>query len=144
MTSDTECTFCLVSPQGSSLTIQFWSKFSNQRLLHFLSVNIVKPDSTFNPPRNRDPVLDIYIDYLTKYPLEEVANNQDKIEDNLTRAQWNGIKELRNNQNLVIKKGDKGGACVVMDSEFYHKKVFELVNDKNTYQELNGNIDKKK
>ena len=30
-----------------------------------------------------------------------------------------------------------------MDSEFYHKKVFELVNDKNTYQELNGNIDKK-
>ena len=107
------------------------------------SIDIVKPDSTFNPPRNRDPVLDTYIDCLTKYPLEEVANNQDKIEDNLTRAQWNGIKELRNNQNLVIKKGDKGGACVVMDSEFYHKKMFELVNDKNTYQELNGNIDKK-
>ena len=72
-----------------------------------------------------------------------MANNQDKIKDNLTRAQWNGIKELRNNQNLVIKKGDKGGACVVMDSEFYHKKLFELVNDRNTYQELNGNIDKK-
>ena len=97
----------------------------------------------FNPPRNRDLVLDIYIDYLTKYQLEEVAINQDKTEDNLTRAQWNGIKELRNNQNLVIKKGDKGGACVVMDSEFYHRKMFELVNNKNTYQELNGNIDKK-
>ena len=27
--------------QGSSLPIQFWSKFSNQRLLHFLSVNSV-------------------------------------------------------------------------------------------------------
>ena len=30
-----------------------------------------------------------------------------------------------------------------MDSEFYHKKMFELVNDKNTYQELNGKVDKK-
>ena len=59
------------------------------------SIDIVKPDSTINPPRNRDPVLNIYIDYLTNYPLEEVANNQNKIEDNLTRAQWNGIKELR-------------------------------------------------
>ena len=107
------------------------------------STDIVKPDSTFNPPRNRDLVLDIYIDYLTKYQLEEVTINEDKTEDNLTRAQWNGIKELRNNQNLVIKKGDKGGACVVMGSEFYHRKMFELVNNKNTYQELNGNIDKK-
>ena len=37
------------------------------------SIDNVKPESTFTPPKNRDPVPDTYTDFLTKYPLEELA-----------------------------------------------------------------------
>ena len=92
------------------------------------SIDIVKPESTFTPPKNRVPVLDTYTDFLTKYPLEELAEKQSRVKDNLTKAEWNGIKELKNNSNIVIKESDKGGACVIMDAEVYDKK--NVGNDK--------------
>ena len=107
------------------------------------SIDIVKPESTFTPPKNRDPVLDTYTDFLTTYPLEELAEKQSVVKDNLTKAEWNGINELKNNSNIVIKESDKGGACVIMDAEFYDKKMSEMTNDENTYKKLDNNIDKK-
>ena len=35
--------------------------------------SLVKPESTFTPYQQRDTILDTYIDFLIKYPLEEMA-----------------------------------------------------------------------
>ena len=35
---------------------------------------------------------------------------------NLTKLEWMGTKNLKNEKNLVVKENDKGGACVTMDS----------------------------
>ena len=78
---------------------KFWCKL---RLIEYFSdrqetesIDIVKPKSTFTLSKNRYPVLDTYTDFLTKYPLEELAEKQSIVKDNLTKAEWNGIKEFK-------------------------------------------------
>ena len=38
--------------------------------------------------------------------------------------------QLKNDKNLVIKEGDKGGACVIMDKNYYKEKILSLLSDK--------------
>ena len=47
--------------------------------------SLVKPESTFCPNRNRDLILDTYIDFLLKYPLEEKVKQIEKVRYNLTK-----------------------------------------------------------
>ena len=44
---------------------------------------------------------------------------------------------------MIIKESDKGGSCIVMDSQYYKEKMMEELSDTSTYQELENNIDKK-
>ena len=104
---------------------------------------MVKNPSKFNPPTHRDLVLDTYIDYLTKYPLEEILENQARPKFNLNKEEWSAIIQLKKDNNLVIKEGDKGGACVIMDSDYYKDEITAILNDQMTYKEIgNANIEK--
>ena len=89
--------------------------------------SLVKNPSNFNPPTHRDLVLDTYVDYLTKYPLEEISENQGRHKFNLNKEEWNAIIQLKNDNSLVIKEGDKGGACVIMESDYYKDKMMLLL-----------------
>ena len=106
---------------------------------------MVKSPSNFNPPAHRDLILDTFIDYLTKYPLEEITDGKkNKPNFNLSKEQWNAIMLLKKDNRLTIEEGDKGGACVIMDSDYYKEKIMELLNDDTTYKEINNeNIEKK-
>ena len=48
---------------------------------------------------------------------------------------------LKNDQRFVVKQSDKFGACVILDSKFYNKKMLAISNDKDTYKKLVENID---
>ena len=102
--------------------------------------SLVAPESTFTPYQQRDTILGTNIDVLIKYPLEEMAQKQEKAKDNLNKAQWNGILNLKKDKTLVIKESDKGGACVIMNESFYHDKILEMLNDRETCKELDKNI----
>ena len=43
--------------------------------------------------------------------------------DNLTIQERNALQDLQNNRDIVIKKADKGGSWVVMDTDFYRDKL---------------------
>ena len=105
--------------------------------------SIVKPESKFSPNRNRDIILDTYIDFLLKYPLEEKTEEIKKKPNNLNKKEWDGLQMINNDKDLVIKQSDKGGACVVMDADFYLSKMLEILSDGNTYKLLGQNIDNK-
>ena len=62
--------------------------------------------------------------------------NSNSIPNNLTKGEKQALKRLKNNENIVILPADKGRVTVVMDKKDYHDKMNELVNDKQTYQEL--------
>ena len=86
--------------------------------------------------------MDTYIYFLLKYPLEEKAKQIENVRYNLTKLEWIGIKNVQKNNDLVIKESDKGGACVVMDARFYCSKMQQILEDTDTYKELDTNIDK--
>ena len=57
-------------------------------------------------------------------------------DNNLTKDENQALKRLKYDENIVILPADKGRVTVVMEKENYHDKMSELVNDKQTYQEL--------
>ena len=103
--------------------------------------SLAKNKSNFCPPRNTNITLDNYIDFLTKYPLEELLS-KDTIRSNLTREEQNALKELKDDSEIIIFEADKGGAVVVMDRAYYADKMFEMLNDSETYDEIPSNTDK--
>ena len=106
----------------------------NQSTDNNFDPSLVKNPSNFNPPAHRDLVLDTYIDYLTKYPLEETLENQVRPKFNLNKEEWSAIIKLKKDNSLVIKEGDKGGACVIMDSNYYKDEITLLLSDQMTYR----------
>lgn len=45
-------------------------------------------------------------------------------------------KSLKNNNNLHITKADKSNALVILDKEDYNGKIYDLLNDRDTYSTL--------
>ena len=103
--------------------------------------SLVKNKSNFCPPRNRNITLGNYIDFLTKFPLEELQVEDIK-RSNLSKEERNALQELRGDPEILIFKADKGGAVVVMDLTYYADKIFEMLHDSQTYEEITANRDK--
>ncbi|CAG2219099.1 unnamed protein product [Mytilus edulis] len=51
------------------------------------------------------------------------------------------LEQRLNDKSIVIKQADKGGAIVIMDSDYYRIKVEEQLNDSTFYSEIPDNID---
>ena len=54
----------------------------------------------------------------------------------MTNDERQALKRLKTDKDIVILPADKGRVTVVMDRTDYHEKMNELVNDKQTYEEL--------
>ena len=57
-------------------------------------------------------------------------------DNNLTKVEQQALKRLKNDNNIVILLADKGRVTVVMDKTDYFDKMDALVNDKQTYENL--------
>jgi hypothetical protein len=58
---------------------------------------------------------------------------------NISKMEHEAIKNLRNNENIVILKADKGGATVVMNRIDYNTKMIEHLTTTGSYKKLNNN-----
>ena len=67
--------------------------------------SILKNKSAFNPPRNRDKILDQNIDSLNSLNFR---NLQKAPKSNLSKLEWAAIKDSKNDKNIEIKEADKG------------------------------------
>jgi hypothetical protein len=106
-------------------------------------VNLVRNKSKFTPPRNRDTNLDMCVDYLTRMG-ENLKGQQTKHNmSNLNKQERDALKSLQGNKGIIIKEADKGGAIVIMNTEFYAKKMSEMLQDPETYTLIDGDFMKK-
>ena len=101
---------------------------------------LVKNRGTFHPPRNRNKMLDIVVDYLNNQNFDNAAT---KNKSNISKNEWEAIKSLKENDSIVIKEADKGGAVVVMNKTHYYNIVVKILQDEETYKKTNENCDKK-
>jgi hypothetical protein len=58
---------------------------------------------------------------------------------NISKMEHEAIKNLRNNENIVILKADKGGATVVMNRIDCNTKMIEHLTTTGSYKKLNNN-----
>ena len=56
--------------------------------------------------------------------------------NNLINDERQALKRLKTDKDIVILPADKGRVTVAMDRTDHHDKMNELVNDKQTYEEL--------
>ena len=94
--------------------------------------SLVKNPSNFVPPKSEDKYLNIFIDATTNYHKQHTTAKK----SNLTGGEQNALSKLKNDDTIIIKEADKGGATVIMDKTFYRAKVHEMLADKEHYTEL--------
>ena len=100
--------------------------------------NLFKIKSSFTPPRNRDKDLDHQIDILNNLDLENIEHNS---KTNLSNKEQQELSKLINDEEIIIKRADKGGAVVILSKSHYQQMILEHLNDKSTYQKLDKNMD---
>ena len=57
---------------------------------------------------------------------------------NLTREEWEALKNLKEDRSIIIKPADKGSCVVVWGREDYLAEGYMQLNDKSTYVEINN------
>lgn len=73
---------------------------------------------------------------LKAHTIDSRTNLITHHENNLTVAQRKILKELSDNQNIVIKPSDKAGSIVVMNRESYVDECFRQLSDTKYYIEI--------
>ena len=121
---------------------EFERKFRLREL--FLDKNIeddslVKNNSTYCPEKGNNKDLDAFFDILWNIDLDQTCDTR----NNLTYKQREALNEIKNNENIIIKEADKGSTVVIMNKDYYQKKISEMLKDENNYKSLDNNIDQK-
>ena len=57
---------------------------------------------------------------------------------NLSREEWNTIRYLADDKNIIIKKADKGSCIVIWGSDDYLMEAEKQLSDKKVYQEVSN------
>ena len=100
--------------------------------------SIVRNKSTFCPKKGRNRELDSYFEKLWSLDLKSKRN----VKNNLSQNQLKALYDLINNTNITIKEADKGGAIVIMNTDYYLSKIQDMLNDPNNYRQISENIDR--
>ena len=97
--------------------------------------SVVRNKSFFTPETGRNKKLDSYIS-LIKEMCESIQNENKNIKHNITLEQRNAIKSLAEDSSIIIKEADKGGGIVLMNTEFYKRKILEMLVDESYYSQI--------
>ena len=76
--------------------------------------------------------------------IENITPAKIKLEKNVTNGETKALKTLKLHKDIIIKKADKGGMFVVMDSDFYRDKmVLQDHLNTDTYEIVHKSADNK-
>ena len=70
----------------------------------------------------------------------DLQNNQNRINNkdnnNISLSEREAIKSLKNNEHIIIKPADKGGAIIVMDKHLYREECYRQLQDTRYYKHI--------
>ena len=95
--------------------------------------SLVRNNSYFEPPKGRNQSLDEYIEITKVIPQNGTRR---KTSFNITCNERKGLNNLTKDTSIVIKEADKGGGIVIMNKEFYKRKILEILDDKSFYKQI--------
>ncbi len=65
-----------------------------------------------------------------------------RLHSNIAKEERQALLNLQRNENIIIKVADKGSAVVIMNKPYYQGKILEMLQDTETYSELDENMDR--
>ena len=71
-----------------------------------------------------------------------VLKKKHRSNPNLSIKEKKTLKDLRDDENIVITKADKSNCTVIIDKEKCEEKIFKLLNDKDTCVILKNDLTK--
>lgn len=89
-------------------------------------LELIKESSGWTPPPGKDEELDCYINTVERQ-IDSLPFNIPK--PNISKELTQAMFDLINNQDIIIKPADKGGAVVVLNTEDYIKEGLRQLND---------------
>lgn len=98
-------------------------------------ISIVRDKSNWTPPLGRSQALDNFVKSVNEIPLNTIEQTQN-IKHNITIKERQGIKSLSQDNSIIIKEADKGGATVIMNSSHYQAMAEHILNDESYYKKL--------
>ena len=116
------------------------AEFFRNKEAHNSEENLFQKQSTFTPPRKRDRDLDHQIDVLNNLNLEKMGT---KSKSNLSNVEQKQLSNLINDETIVIKLAEKGGAVVILPTGHYQSMIMQHLLDENTYKKLGSCIHNK-
>ena len=106
---------------------------------------MVRNKSYFEPPKGRNSTLDGYIDITKRIPDKTPQKKKKKKTSfHVTRNERQAINSLSNDKSIVIKEAGKGAGIVIMNAEFYKRKILDMLNDNSFYKQLDSQCTKEK
>ena len=97
---------------------------------------LVKKTGETIPNDSKDMLLNGVIFHIRKLSeqLDNLPVNHAAFKSNITIEEKQALSDLKNNRDIIIKKVDKGGGIVIMDTSFYEEKVNLCLSDSKTYE----------
>jgi len=83
---------------------------------------------------------------LTDILVEDINDLifKNKPKHNISKLERKTILNLRNDKSIIIKRADKGGCIVILDSHCYASKVNDMLSDTTTYTKTSVDLHKSK
>ena len=97
---------------------------------------ILNPSSGWTPPSGQDAFLDSYRSLIINEFLKELHKPSIKFRKNLKKQEFQAMRELYTNNNIVIKPADKGGSILIMNTTDYISEANRQLNNHDHYERL--------
>ncbi|XP_062572166.1 uncharacterized protein LOC134234122 [Saccostrea cucullata] len=111
--------------------------FSKPDLHDLEEHKLYNPKSDWEPAPGKCGALESYIDAVES-DIEKLLSMPDKTLDNLSKEERSALQSLKNRDDIVIKKADKGSTVVVMDKETYMAEAQRQLSDERFYKKLDS------
>lgn len=103
--------------------------------------NPFKLSSGWTPPPGRNKDLDSFINCIVEDICQEPQKR--KKYSNLSRNELVALRELKNDEDIIIKPADKGGAIVLMNRADYINEANRQLNNQMFYEQVRSNQNEK-
>ena len=74
--------------------------------------------------------------HIARSKVSEVLKSAKPPQRNITQEEEEALKELKQDENIVVLKADKGNSTVVLNAKEYNDKVNCLLSDSSIYTKL--------
>ncbi len=100
--------------------------------------------SNWTPSPGASNTLDLYVDKC-RHEISnlDLTSSPPRFTSNITTEERQAIQSLRSNQDIVIKRADKGGAVVVWRKDLYITEAERQLNDRTFYESIQHDLTEK-